>query len=112
MAEGSCCWGWLCHLSWECIYLAPIVLIASVSISQAASANALVIEGTKRVASSVAAKVVISGVVRAANSQTVHDFGVRRSAQARARMLQNFSRGSGISGEAVLSAELDSQSGA
>ena len=72
-------------------YLVPVVLIASFSLTQVASANKLVIEGTKRVASSVAAKVVISGVARAANSKTLHDFGMRRSAQARARMAQNFS---------------------
>lgn len=75
--------------------LAPVVLVVSFSMPPAANANAIVIEGAKRVASSVAAKVVISAVVRAANSRAVHDFGMRRSAHARARMQQNFSAGGG-----------------
>ena len=76
-------------------YLASIFLIASVSIPQIVSANALTIDETKKIASSDAAKVAEIEVIHAANSKAVHDFGILISAQTPAEIQQKLSSVSG-----------------
>ncbi|WP_022954795.1 hypothetical protein [Leucothrix mucor] len=67
-------------------YLAPIVLIASVSLPQVVSANAIATGAAKKVASSDAAKVAMRVVTPAENSKAVHNLNMFIKAQAQAQV--------------------------